>query len=137
MLKSIVYEIMGTTAHEPILPQCLKQFKGCKRVLLIFADAQDDHAMVQDELLRKVHLRLIEDDIEVFSIAGGGVFPLFEDLYDLDADDIRECLQGPQTGEFGVILIGRDGSVKLRSSEPLPPEDIFKAAETLPEQVSG
>ena len=118
MLKSIVHEIIGTPRREPDLPQSLEQFRDRKRVLIIFADAQDDRALIQDEWLRKAHMRLIEEDVEVFSIAGGGAFALFDDDWELDADDIRERLQGPPSGEFGLILIGRDGTVKLRSSEP-------------------
>lgn len=135
MLKSIVHEIIGTPRREPELPQSLEPFRDSKRVLLIFADAQDDRAVIQDEWLRKAHMRLIEEDIEVFIIAGGGAFALFDDGWELDADDIRERLQGPPSGDFGLILISRDGTVKLRSSEPRTAEEIFEAFETLPKQT--
>ncbi|MGO8577199.1 DUF4174 domain-containing protein [Rhizobium leguminosarum] len=135
MLKSIFHEIIGTPRREPELPQSLEQFRDRKRVLIIFADAQDDRALIQDEWLRKAHMRLIEEDVEVFSIAGGGAFALFDDDWDLDADDIRDRLQGPPSGEFGLILIGRDGTVKLRSSEPMSAEDIFAAFEMLPKKT--
>ncbi|SCW54983.1 protein of unknown function [Rhizobium mongolense subsp. loessense] len=132
MLKSIIREIMGPAPRAPVSPDCLKPFIGTKRVLIIFADADDDRATVQDELLRTSHLRFIEDDIEVFSIAGGGVFPLFEGSYDLDADEIRDDLEGPQPGEFGLVLLDRDGTVKLRSSEPVRPEEIIGALSSMP-----
>jgi len=135
MLKSIVHEIIGTPRREPELPQSLEQFRDRKRVLIIFADAQDDRAVIQDEWLRNAHMRLIEEDVEVFIIAGGGAFSLFDDDSDLDADDVRERLQGPPSGEFGLILIGRDGTVKLRSDEPRTAEDIFAAFEMLPKQT--
>ncbi len=95
MLKSIIREIMGPAPRAPASPDCLKPFIGRKRVLIIFADADDDRATVQDELLRDAHLTFIENDIEVLSVAGGGVFPLFEGSDDLDADEIRDDLQGP------------------------------------------
>lgn len=135
MLKSIVHEIMGAPRREPALPQSLEQFRDRKRVLIIFADAQDDRPIIQDEWLRKAQMRLIEEDVEVFTIAGGGVFALFDDGWELDADDIRTRLQGPPAGEFGLILIGRDGIVRLRSSEPQTAEEIFAAFETLPKQT--
>lgn len=135
MLKSIVHEIIGTPRRTLGFPQSLQQFRGRKRVLIIFADAQDDRALIQDEWLRKAHMRLIEEDVEVFSIAGGGAFALFDDAWELDADDIRERLQGPPTGEFGLILLGRDGTVKLRSREPRSAQDIFKALEILPKKT--
>ena len=118
MLKSIIREIMGPAPRAPAAPDCLRPFIGLKRVLIIFADADDDRAMVQDELLRRAHFSLIENDIEVLSIAGGGVFPTFEGSEDLDADEIRDDLQGPPPGEFGLLLLDRDGKVLLRSKEP-------------------
>ncbi|TAY70647.1 hypothetical protein ELH83_35545, partial [Rhizobium leguminosarum] len=44
----------------PELPQSLEQFRDRKRVLIIFADAQDDRALIQDEWLRKAHMRLAQ-----------------------------------------------------------------------------
>lgn len=129
MLRSILQEIMGTGGREAHLPRSLEQFLGEKNVLIVFADAEDNRPIVQDELLRRSQMRLIEDDIEVFTIAGGGAFSLFEDGRDLDADDVREELQGPRDGEFGLVLIGIDGKVKLRSSEPMSAEDISRAAD--------
>ncbi|MBX4905824.1 MULTISPECIES: DUF4174 domain-containing protein [Rhizobium] len=136
MLRSIVHEIIGTPRREPELPQSLEQFRGSKRVLIIFADAQDDRPAIQDEWLRNAQMRLIEEDVEVFIIAGGGAFSLFDDAWELDADDIRERLQGPPYSEFGLILIGRDGSVKLRSGEPRTVEEIFAALDKLPKKAS-
>jgi Domain of unknown function (DUF4174) len=124
MLRSILHEIMGTGVREHHLPRSLEQFLGKKNVLIVFADAEDNRPILQDELLRKARMRLIEDDIEVFTIAGGGAFSLFDDVQDLDADDVRAQLQGPSNGEFGLVLIGTDGMVKLRSSEPMTAEEI-------------
>lgn len=129
MLRSILHEIMGTSGPEADLPQSLQQFLGEKNVLIVFADAEDNRPIIQDELLRKSQMRLIEDDIEVFTIAGGGAFSLFEDGQDLDADEVREELQGPLSGEFGLVLVGIDGKVKLRSSEPMSVDDISRAAD--------
>ncbi|MBB3655298.1 hypothetical protein FHX15_000497 [Rhizobium sp. BK650] len=128
MLKSILHEIMGTSVREPHLPRSLEQFLGKKNVLIVFADTEDDRPIVQDELLRISQMRLIEDDIEVFTIAGGGAFSLFEDGYDLDVDEVREQLQGPLNGEFGLVLVGADGKVKLRSDKPMSAEEISRAA---------
>lgn len=136
MLRSIVHEIIGTPRREPELPQSLERFRGSKRVLIVFADAQDDRPAIQDEWLRNAQMRLIEEDVEVFIIAGGGAFSLFDDGWELDADDIRERLQGPPYSEFGLILIGRDGTVKLRSSEPRTAEEIFAALDNLPKKAS-
>lgn len=132
MLKSIIREIMGPAPRAPAAPDCLKPFIGLKRVLIIFADADDDRALVQDEALRRAHFSLIENDIEVLSVAGGGVFPTFEETEDLDADEIRDDLQGPPPGEFGLLLLDCDGKILLRSKEPMSTEDIIGALSSVP-----
>jgi hypothetical protein len=60
------------------------------------------------------------------------VFPLFEGSDDLDADEIRDDLQGPSAGEFGVVLLDCDGKVLLHSKEPMRPEDIIGALASVP-----
>jgi hypothetical protein len=110
----------------------LKPFIGRKRVLIIFADANDDRATMQDESLQRAKFSLIENDIEVLNVAGGGVFPTFEEPEDLDADEIRDDLQGPQPGEFGLLLLDCDGTVLLRSKEPMSPEDIIGSLSSVP-----
>jgi hypothetical protein len=45
--------------------------------------------------------------------------------------DIRERL-GLKTGTFQVVLIGKDGGVKLRSSEPVSMKDLFGLIDSMP-----
>jgi hypothetical protein len=45
--------------------------------------------------------------------------------------DIRKKL-GVQTGPFQVLLIGKDGGVKLRSSEPVSMKDLFGLIDSMP-----
>jgi hypothetical protein len=45
--------------------------------------------------------------------------------------NIRRRL-GVQAGPFQVLLIGKDGGVKLRSSEPVSVKDIFGLIDSMP-----
>jgi len=46
-------------------------------------------------------------------------------------EDIRGRL-GVRSGPFQVYLIGKDGTVKLRSAEPVPVKDIFGLIDSMP-----
>jgi hypothetical protein len=39
---------------------------------------------------------------------------------------------GVRSGHFQALLIGKDGTVKLRSAEPLPAKDIFGLIDSMP-----
>ena len=46
-------------------------------------------------------------------------------------EDIRMRL-GARSGAFEVLLIGKDGMVKLRSAEPVPVKDLFGRIDSMP-----
>jgi hypothetical protein len=52
-------------------------------------------------------------------------------LSEKSVQNIRKKL-GVQTGPFQVLLIGKDGGVKLRSAEPVPVKDIFGLIDSMP-----
>lgn len=135
MLKSIFREIAGfpVPASEPA--PSLREFRNRCRVLALFEGSLDERPAVQEDLLRQENEALLKRDITVLRIAGGGVFQLFEEPYDLDADDIRRDLDGPSAEEFEVVLVGRDGAVKLRSREPLSCARLFAMIDGLPKSV--
>ncbi|WP_337267038.1 DUF4174 domain-containing protein [Oryzifoliimicrobium ureilyticus] len=135
MLKSIVHEILGGERPAQERPKCLAPLIGRKHTLLIFVDAEDDRAARQDAFLKNFQMQLIHEDIEVFRVAGGGVFPLFDASADLDADEIRDKLQGPEHGRFAVILLGYDGEPILRSYEPVDVETILTAIGQAPAEL--
>jgi hypothetical protein len=52
-------------------------------------------------------------------------------LSEKSVQNIRKKL-GVQTGPFQVLLIGKDGGVKLRSSEPVSMKDLFGLIDSMP-----
>lgn len=92
------------------------------RRFLIFAPSDaDERYRRQRSLLQGPGPGLEERDLEII--------PLLEK--DGDTARAREDA-GIDSGDFAAVLIGRDGGVKLRSDEPVTPEDLFQLMDSMP-----
>jgi hypothetical protein len=47
------------------------------------------------------------------------------------ADELRDAYADSASG-FQVVLVGKDGGVKLRSAEPIAADDFFALIDTMP-----
>jgi hypothetical protein len=120
MLRSLFRQFAGTDDKLGDPCPSLASFRNRCNVLVIFEGSSDDRPVRQEEELLHHEKNLIDREVTVLRVAGGGVFQLFEEPYELNADDIRRDLQGPADDEFEIVLVGRDGTTKLRSDAPLP-----------------
>lgn len=93
-----------------------------KRPILVFAPAQSDPDYVrQMDLLRAAEAALAERDIVVLS-----------DLDDRTPSPLR---QGFQPGGFKIVLVGKDGGVKLERDDVTAPEDLMALIDTMPMRI--
>lgn len=75
---------------------------------------------------------LDERDLVVLKISGAGVRALFGAVDGLDGEAIRLDLEAPEVGEFAAFLLGKDGTVKLRASEPITDGELFAIIDSMP-----
>ncbi len=131
MLRSLFRELAGI--GDKVTDPCpsLASFRDRCSVLVIFEGSSDDRPARQEEELLHHEKSMTERDIAVLRIAGGGVFQLFEEPHELNADDIRSDLEGPSDDDFEIVLVGRDGTTKLRSYAPLPATVIIDVVNKL------
>jgi hypothetical protein len=125
MLKSLLTEIIGIDEDTTHPADSLDAFKGTARVLVIFDDSTGELLRLQDEELTLEALRVM--DITVAHVFGNSAVQVSKRPTHLAASAIREETSGPKIGTFGVVLIDRDGSIILRSVEPLSATDLAKA----------
>ena len=96
----------------------LDGFRWNARPVLVFADAENDPGYVsQMDILRDVEDGLADRDIVVMSDAGPGNSALRE----------RFAPKG-----FLVVLIGKDGGVKLSRTEPVAANTLFDTIDAMP-----
>ena len=105
-------------AHAPDLDA----LRWNSRVLLLFApNANNTQLAQQKQMLDSRSAGLKERDLKVFEITGNS-----------DADEQLRNRFHVKADSFAVVLIGKDGSKKLKHSEPADPNDIFKLIDSMP-----
>ena len=102
------------------------------RIVIIFAGSDATEQLAQQRRMlasdpgglqdRDVLLVVLEGDLVVI----GGV-----PLPSTDADLLRTAFDVPEQG-YALLLIGKDGGVKLRSKEPVAAEDLFALIDGMP-----
>ncbi len=116
--------------------QSLAQFQWKNRVVLIFPDRDNAQAARQENLLLGDRSGLEQRDIVVLEVVGGSIRALLGAGADLDVDALmRDTANGhhrPQTGEFSTFLVGKDGTVKLATHEPISNGELFAIIDAMP-----
>lgn len=75
---------------------------------------------------------LLERDLVVIQLSGEASNVLFGDKYAPTAHDLRSTLAFDEKAHFEIVLVGKDGDVKLRSITPLSIEKIFNTIDAMP-----
>lgn len=116
----------ATTAAGPAsLASTIKAAKWKKRVLLVAAPTAGQAAFqTQKKLLAAAPGGLQERDMLVLDV-------LHDQLAPADRQYAEQEL-GLKPGRFEVVLIGKDGGVKERSSQPLALETLFGTIDKMP-----
>jgi hypothetical protein len=100
------------------------------RTLVISAPSSQDPALLQqNQLLHAEPAGLAERDVVVVHVVAGVVDPPFDQQF--DAESLRQFVGLPSL-EFGVALVGKDGSVKLRQSKPIDLATLFDTIDAMP-----
>ena len=108
-------------------------FDGSRRVVIIAAETSDDERVrEQRAALLKHTAALDERDMVVFvSLRDGEVEPIHRPA-PADIGDFLSRNPPAKAGGFEVLLVGKDGGVKLRSDRPVRAEDLFALIDTMP-----
>lgn len=134
MSKTLLYGATkvdeGNEAYSAIAS--LEQFQWRNRVLVIFADKVNARAARQENQLLADRDALKDRDLVILKIAGDSVRVLFGAGENLDATAIAGELKNPTTGEFAAFLVGKDGTVKLKVSEPISRGELFAIDDSMP-----
>ncbi|KKZ87507.1 hypothetical protein B5K05_06105 [Rhizobium phaseoli] len=118
------------SAYAPI--ESLAAFQWKNRVFVLFADRDNARAARQESQLLADRSALDERDMVVLKVSGGKVRTLFGATDGLDGEAIRHDLEGPEAGEFAAFLLGKDGTVKLKLSEPITNGELFAIIDSMP-----
>ena len=111
----------------------LSQFQWKNRLLFLFAPNRS-HPLF-DALQKSLSIEQAEvadRDLVIFEILESG--PSRMDMTDLDpqvTQSLRDRFEVPR-GRFAIILVGKDGGIKLNRQEQTRLEDIFSLIDSMP-----
>lgn len=134
MTKSLLYGATkvdeSSGAYAPVAS--LDQFQWKSRVLVIFSDKDNARAARQENQLMAEREGLSERDIVVLRVRGSASTFLFGAGEPVNAEALRGDLDKQDDGEFVLLLIGKDGTVKLRAPEPIQSTELFAIIDSMP-----
>lgn len=125
LLLSLLAAATVAAAGPPSLAETIRAARWQKRLLLVAAPtaAQADFQR-QKQLLATDPASLQERDLLVLDVP-------YDQLAPADQQYLRQQLQLKLSG-FEVVLIGKDGGVKERSTHPLAPAALFRTIDQMP-----
>jgi hypothetical protein len=108
-------------------PNAIDAREAEPRLIVVFAPSRDDPRLVhQQALLRQSQTGMADRDVHVIEVVGDTVAGAHE-----YAAALRQRYAVPRS-RFGVVLVGRDGGVKLRSAEAIVPRQIERTIDAMP-----
>lgn len=110
----------------------LGEFRGKSRVLVVFEELSSGKAEIQEYLLADRFSALRDYSVILIRVAAHGVFESLYPREDLDPDAIRAELGGPSADKFEAVLLGLDGVVQLRSSQPVAVSYLLQLIAKMP-----
>jgi len=117
--------VTAAAAGPPSLAETIRASRWRQRVLLVAAPTASQAAFqTQHELLAPAARQLQERDMLVLDV-------LHDHLSPADRQYLQRDL-GLHLAGFEVVLIGKDGGVKQRSTQPLAPEALFGTVDKMP-----
>jgi Domain of unknown function (DUF4174) len=103
------------------------------RVLVLFSPSESDASFqAQKQGLASSAQGVAERDLVIMEILEQGLSRAGNQLLSEKSVQAIRKRFGVQAGAFQVLLIGKDGGVKLRSSEPVSMKDLFGLIDSMP-----
>lgn len=129
----IIFMALMIFDQKDTMPMDLTQFQWKNRLLLIFAPDENDSLFkkLQSEIIAQ-EAEVEDRDLIVFELFGLGSSQMNRALLDQSkVDSIRRHFSVPQRS-FRVILIGKDGGIKLKRNDQIDLETIFELIDSMP-----
>lgn len=130
--RTLLALLLPVLARGQTSPTTLVALRDNFRPLLIFAGSPDDPSLLaQLHRLKDSAPDLHERQILVIAVPFHNPAPTDVSLSATDATDARRRF-GIAPADFTVILLGKDGGEKLRSSKPIAPSKLRDTVDSMP-----
>jgi hypothetical protein len=132
-LMTPVLSMAQVDKKKPDLEFDLDALRWKHRILLLFGPSESDPSFrLQKQDLASRAQEVIERDLVILEILERGESRASDRIISEKAAEGIRSEFGVRSGRFQVLLIGKDGGVKLRSERPVPVQDIFGLIDSMP-----
>jgi len=136
IIFSVLFALLTTTVmaqKDDFIEANPADFQWENRILIVIANQESDSLFTQQLSNFKGNEEgLRERDLITFFLFRNGVSRLNEQpLHPSSAEEILEQY-GSDQPDFRLLLIGKDGGIKLREKAPVSVEDIFGLIDSMP-----
>ncbi len=131
MTRLLVALIFVLVSSQVFAMNSLSDLTWKKRVIIVFADADDQRLERQVKLLTDQRAELEERDLVVVSVINDEASITFGNEAKPDAAALRDEAD-VKKGSFQVVLVGKDGGIKLRSETVVPDVELFDVIDRMP-----
>jgi hypothetical protein len=109
-----------------------EQFRNASRVLVLLTPVADHPTFVeQSDLIGGRDAGFVDRDIVRIDVVGQTAAADGISLPPGTAEAVRRQLNVPEP-QFAVVLIGKDGTEKIRTHEPLPVDKLYATIDAMP-----
>ncbi|WP_080837110.1 DUF4174 domain-containing protein [Agrobacterium genomosp. 13] len=133
MIRLLAAAIVALASSKVIAMDSLAALEWKNRVVVVFGNPEDPKLDQQIALLASQENELTDRDMFIIRVSGGEARAVYGDGDNLrlDAAAIRKDAD-VSDGPFQVVLLGKDGSVKLRSKRIVENIEIFDLIDSMP-----
>lgn len=114
----------------------LSQYSWKNRALVIFGEAGDPKVRQQVDVIKERPAEMADREMVVLQVSQDRVTAIYGDVADID-DDLLRVEAEAAGAEFQVVLIGKDGGVKLRSVQVVGDVEMFDLIDRMPMRKAG
>lgn len=137
-MKNIVLAAAFALASSQVFAMdSLPELKWKNRVVIIFGASTDREAEQQTAAIKEQTSELADRDMVILRVLGDEVRSVYgRSPQVVDAKALKKDV-GVDDDGFHVVLIGKDGGVKLRSERPVGGLEMFDLIDRMPMRRSG
>jgi hypothetical protein len=136
MKRTLLALALSLATSQVFAMDSLSQLEWKNRVLILFGDKGDASVARQVGILTAQTKELAERDMVVLQVSGDVVETIYGKAGPVDARKLR-AEADVEDGSFRVILVGKDGGVKLRSETVVSDVEMFDLIDRMPMRQSG
>jgi hypothetical protein len=131
MTRLLVAALIALVSSQVFAMDSLSELTWKNRIIIVFGDVSDQRVAQQIKILTDQRSELGERDLVVIGVNDDDAKAFFGSVSKLDVAALRREAD-IKKDRFQVVLVGKDGGIKLRSDTVVNDVDMFDVIDRMP-----